>query len=75
MSVSGVVSLMCRSGKMVFDTKSQAKKQIRDIKRCNKGRVPNQVYLCNLCDKWHMSSMTKVESRARHRRWASAVGA
>ena len=59
--------MTCYSGKIVFETKAEAKKAMRQIKKTNSGYNPKNVYQCSMCDKWHVTTQSKKHSRARFR--------
>lgn len=59
----------CRTGKMVFQSRGEAKAYVREIrKRSNRMRACDP-YRCPICDQWHLTSLSKAQQRSmrRHR--------
>jgi uncharacterized protein YlaI len=52
----------CENGKAIFDNRYEAAGRMRELALINDGRKkPIRVYKCQMCNGWHLSSITRKQ--------------
>ncbi len=59
--------------KITFDTLAEAKRYIHDKAKAGRNGFNGRAYRCPRCDEWHLTTMSKAESRRKSKAYKLKV--